>query len=216
MEKIKVFIFNSLCRGSLYGIGTYIRELIVALDKAHIDYGIVNLYGTGNDVTTSEEAGHITINIPRVQFINKNGSKYYTRNVSYLLQEFIKTEKDVKLIFHLNFMTDPDLVDSLKRKFPKSKVVLVAHYSNWSFDLMGDEGQLKKILKKPAKSREGREQAIYTAFKADLKMIRKVDCFVCVARHTLETYQKYGTIDINRCSVINNALADDYHHLGEE
>ena len=216
MEKIKVFIFNSLCRGSLYGIGTYIRELIVALDKAHIDYGIVNLYGTGNDVTTSEEAGHITINIPRVQFINKHGSKYYTRNVSYLLQEFIKTEKDVKLIFHLNFMTDPDLVDSLKRKFPKSKVVLVAHYSNWSFDLMGDEGQLKKILKKPAKSREGREQAIYTAFKADLKMIRKVDCFVCVARHTLETYQKYGTIDINRCSVINNALADDYHHLGEE
>lgn len=117
MKKIKVYIFNSLCRGSLYGIGTYIRELQSTLDKAGIDYGIVNLYGIGNTVTTSEDAGHISINIPRVQYLNNNGSKYYTRNVAYLLREIIQVESDVKLIFHLNFMSEPDLVDALKKKF---------------------------------------------------------------------------------------------------
>lgn len=216
MKKIKVYIFNSLCRGSLYGIGTYIRELQSTLDKAGIDYGIVNLYGIGNTVTTSEDAGHISINIPRVQYLNNNGSKYYTRNVAYLLREIIQVESDAKLIFHLNFMSEPDLVDALKKSFPKSKVVLFAHYTNWSFDLMGDECQLQKILKRPAKSRKGREQAIHDAFKADLKMIRKVDHFVCVAQHTLRTYQKYGTVNLDKCTVLNNALTDNYHFIEDK
>lgn len=216
MKRTKVYIFNSLCRGSLYGIGTYIRELQSTLDKAGIDYGIVNLYGLGNDVAISEEAGHRTINIPRVQYHSRKDPKYYTRNVSYLLREFIQEDKEVKLIFHLNFMSDPDLVDALKKQFHKSKIVLVAHYTNWSFDLMGDEDQLRKILKKPAKSRKGREQAIQDAFKADLKMIRKVDRFVCVAQHTLRTYQKYGTVNLDKCTVINNALTDNYHFIEDK
>lgn len=216
MKRTKVYIFNSLCRGSLYGIGTYIRELQSTLDKAGIDYGIVNLYGMGNTVTTSKDAGHISINIPKVQYLNKKGSKYYTRNVAFLLQEFIPKDKDVNLIFHLNFMGDPDFVDALKKQFPQSKIVLVAHYTNWSFDLMGDESQLGKILRKPAKSRRGKEQTIYNAFKADLKMIRKVDRFICVANHTLKTYQKYGTVKTDKCIVINNALTDIYQPIEYE
>ena len=170
----------------------------------------------GNVVTTSDEDCHTIINIPRVQFQNKNSSKYYSRNVTYILRDFIHEDKGVKLIFHLNFMGEPDLVDALKKQFPNSKVVLVAHYTNWSFDLMGDEAKLRKILRMPAKSRRGPEQAIHAAFKADLKMIRKVDRFVCVAQHTLRTYQKYGVINADKCVVINNALTDCYHFMGDD
>ncbi|MCR4592118.1 MAG: glycosyltransferase [Bacteroidaceae bacterium] len=216
MKRTKVYIFNSLCRGSLYGIGTYIRELQSTLDKAKIEYGIIYIYGTGKFVTTSDEAGHITINIPKAQYLNKNGSKYYARNISFLLREFIQEEKDVDLIFHLNFMGEPNLVAALKKEFPKSKIVLVAHYTNWSFNLKGDEGQLGRILRKPAKYRSEQEQNLCKAFKADLKMIRKVDRFICVAQHTLRTYQKYGTIDTDKCVVINNALTDSFHHLEDQ
>lgn len=216
MKHTKVYIFNSLCRGSLYGIGTYIRELQSILDKAQIDYGVIYLYGSGKIVTESYEDGHLIVNIPRAQYLNENGSKYYSRNISFLLREYIQEEKDVNLVFHLNFMGEPTLVDALKKQFPKSKIVLVAHYTNWSFNLKGDKGQLGRILRKPAKTRNGKEQTLYNAFKADLKMIRKVDCLVCVAQHILETFREYGNIKMDKCVVINNALTDCYHHFEDK
>jgi glycosyltransferase len=210
MEKISVYIFNGQCRAAAYGIGTYIEELKHVCHTAGIKVGIVNLCGRGISVTEVKDQDTRIINIPNVPGNHINGSQYYSRNVAYLLKEFIREDKDTKLIFQLNFMSDPYLVTSLKRLFRKSKVILVAHYTSWSFDLMGDENKFMSILKKTAKSRTVFEKSLVKTFRADVQMIQKVDKFVCVAQHTLNTFVKCGKIDREKSQVINNALTDEY------
>ena len=87
-------------------------------------------------------------------------------------------------------MTDPILVDSLKYNFPKSKVVLVANYTNWSFCLMGNERELLQIYNKPTRQRTMEERNLIKDLTSDVKMIKKADQFVCVAKQTLDTLKK--------------------------
>ena len=208
--KTKVYIFNSMCRGAAYGVGTYIDLLINTLEQTSIEFGVVNLFCLEADPTDEIKDGHHTISIPKAPFNDVQGQKKYARSVAYLLSEFIHVEKDTKLVFHLNFMTEPYLVTYLKRLFPKCRVLLVAHYTNWSFSLMGDEGKLLEIVGKPSRKRLPYEKVIVSDLKNDIRMINKVDKFVCVANHTLNTFMKVGNIDMSKCMVVNNALRDEY------
>ena len=216
MGKNKIIIFNNACRGAVYGVGTYIKNLSASLEDSNMDFAFVNLYSKGESFTKTIENGRMTINIPSVNYNNKYGAKRYARNVSFLLCEFITHDKDEKLIFHLNFMTAPELVIALKKMYPKSKILLVAHYTNWSFSLLGDKRRLYEILEKPVPKRNLIEKRIVSEFKADIRMIKKVDKFVCVAGHTLEPFIRYGGIDKSKCKVISNALDDEYIDITHE
>ena len=210
MMKTKVYIFNSACRGAAYGVGTYIEMLTSSLENTSIEYGIVNLFSEAAEPADETKNGHHTVNIPKAPVNGMNGQKKYARSVAYLLSEFITVGKETKLVFHLNFMTEPYLVAYLKRLFPKCKVVLVAHYTNWSFTLMGDEAKLLEIVDKPPRKRTPLEKAIVSDLRNDIRMINKVDKFVCVANHTLDTFRKVAKIDMSKCMVVNNALRDEY------
>lgn len=210
MNKLKVYIFTCPARGAAYGVGTYIKELRSLLDAAHTEYGLVRMYEEKPAITSNMEDGCETIHIPRVNLMSEKDHQRYSRNVGYILRDIIKIEKDTKLIFHLNFMTDPDLVSALKKSFPKCRVVLVCHYTNWSFSLMGDEKKFLSIMKKSSRKRNPMEKQIVSDFRKDLRMIQKVDRFVCVAEHSLRTFKAAGHIDETKCVVINNALKDEY------
>lgn len=216
MEKNKIIIFNNVCRGAVYGVGTYIKTLTETLKDSNMDFSFVNLYGKGENVTKTTENELTVINIPSVKYNNRYGVKRYARNVSFLLREFITHGKDEKLIFHLNFMTAPELVISLKKMYPQSKILLVAHYTNWSFTLLGDKRKLYEILQKSASKRNLIERKIVSELKDDIRMIKKVDKFVCVAAHTLEPFIRFGGIDENKCLVINNAINDEYNEMSSE
>ena len=40
---MKLYVINECCRGSVYGIGTYVRELTTILKSNHIDVYVINL-----------------------------------------------------------------------------------------------------------------------------------------------------------------------------
>lgn len=210
MRKKKVYIFNGTSRAAVYGIGTYIEQLTNCLRKANIDFEIVHLYTEGNEVLMTEKKDNKQISIPAINFKNPSSSRYYSRNIAYLLKEFIPVDKDVDYIFHLNFMTDYDLVVHLKKMF-KCKIVLVCHYTAWSFALLGDENRLQAIMSGAYRSKHKEiEKQIVKGVKEDLKMIKKCDQFVCVAQHTLNSLMKVADIDETKCRIINNALEDNY------
>lgn len=209
-KKIKVYIFDNNCRGSVYGVGTYIKELRNVLDVAGINYGLINLRTGDDEVKVSLENGHEIINIPNIKDITFGSYQYYLRNVAYILKEYVTEENDTKLIFHLNYMSEPNLVDALKKLFKQCKIVLTAHYTNWSFSFLGDEEKLGTLLKKSSKSRTKEENDILANFRADVKMIKKVDSLVCVAHHTLATLLKYTKIDPNKAIIISNAVKDEF------
>lgn len=215
MTKKKVYIFNNNSRAAVYGIGTYIAQLIDCLKEENIEFGLIYIHAEGQEVTITEQEGYQLISIPTSNSSNIRSSEYYTRNIAYLLKEFIPVEKGAEYIFHLNFMSNPALVSNLKKMF-KCKVILVAHYSNWSFTLLGDNFRLQRILAKEPKKRDYIEQNIVKDVKEDTKMIAKCDKFVCIAHHSMESFANICCIDAKKIILINNALKDCYTPVDEE
>lgn len=215
MKNTKIFIFNSASRAAIYGIGTYIEQLTSCLNKTNLSFEIIYLHGEGHEVIVSEKKSYRQITIPATSYKNIKGSEYYYRNITYLLDAYIPKDKNTEYIFHLNFMSNPLFVSCLKKRY-KCKIVLVAHYTNWSFALLGDEKKLFSIVKKTPRKRTGEEKQIYKSIQTDIKMIKKCDRFVCVADHTLNTFLKVSDIDQSKCQVIHNALKDEYKEIDTE
>ena len=210
--KRKVYIFNGTSRAAAYGIGTYIKQLTDSLRNTDIDYEVVYLHSQdcGSEVAITEKSGYKQISIPAVTSTLEKSTQYYRRNIVYLLKEFIPDDKDTQYIFHLNFMTNPDLVSVLKKMF-KCKIITAVHYTNWSFALLGNQEKLKEILTK--KKLDSNEKNIRKDIKADKKMLEKSDNFICVAQHTLDSFKDICGIDITKGVLINNALEDSYTQL---
>ena len=98
----------------------------------------------------------------------------------------------------------------------RCKVILVAHYSNWSLTLLGDNLKLQRILAKRPKKRDYSEQGIVKDVKENAKMIAQCDKFVCIARHSMESFTSICRIDAKKTVLINNALKDCYIPVDEE
>ena len=210
--KRKVYIFNGTSRAAAYGIGTYIEQLTACLRDTDIEFEVIYLHSQdcGNEVTVTEQSGYKQISIPAIASTVKKSVQYYKRNIAYLLKEFIPDDKNTQYIFHLNFMTNPDLVSMLKKMF-KCKVITTVHYTNWSFVLLGNQQKLKEILTK--KKLDHNEKNIRKDIKADKKMLEKSDSFICVAQHTFDSFKDICGIDIAKGVLINNALEDSYTQL---
>jgi glycosyltransferase len=216
MKKRKLYIFNASSRAATYGIGSYIDQLLNALKNTDREFNLIHLHAQGNNVEIVEKDGYKQINIPFPRSQVKNAGQYYNRNVAYLLKEFIPEEKESEIVFHLNFMTNSGLVKQLKKHF-RCKIILVSHYTDWSFSLLGDYSRLKKIVQKPKKElKDNLEKAVVKGLEEDVRMINKADCFVCVAQHTLDVFQKSGNIQQKKTLVINNALEDVYTPLPDK
>lgn len=212
MIKRKVYIFNSSSRAAKYGVGTYIQQLIDCLKNINIEFEVVYLNATGNEVVVSNNLGYKQISIPSVKSCVKRNVQYYARNVVYLLKEYIPENKDILNIFHLNFLGDPFLVLNLKKHF-KCKVIITIHYTNWGLRLLGDHEKLRKIISNKKKNKD--EKKIIEYIQRDKYMLSKCDCFICVAEHTRNNFKNICGYNIENSVVINNALMDCYRPISD-
>jgi len=117
---INLYIINESSRGAVYGIGTYLRELTIALKNSNIKIHVIHLRSEKQkkNPVESESIHHHYIPSPfsgktSIDW-NKQNELYY-RNVVYLLK--LKVKDTEKLVFHLNFNVNSKLVEELKRVF---------------------------------------------------------------------------------------------------
>jgi len=215
--KKKIYIFNGLSRAAAYGIGTYIDQLILCLKKSKIDFNIVYLHAKCDNVNVVNKDGYGQINIPKVEYKSQiKSSLYYAKSVAYLLRDIIVDDENIQYIFHLNFMTNESLVKDLRQLF-KCKIILVAHYTNWSFEFLGNEKRFYKLMqKKYSEIKFDNERNIYKSAKEDIRMIKKSDRFVCVAEHTYNSFCKISDITNVQNLIINNGIKDEYKRVNKE
>ncbi len=210
MKRKKIYIVARNSRAGAYGIGTYRGHLMESLKQAGIEFGVIEMDSTVDDVSVTQKDGYEHIAIP-AGFSGVSGkAEYHSRNVAYILRELITDDKEYDLIFHINLMNDSVLVSSLKKLF-KCKIVLTIHYTNWSFDLLGDTKKLDKIMttRKPGT----KEKHIRADFQDDIKMARKCDQVVYIADHSAETLSKY--LKVKKEVVLNYGLEDLYEKLSQ-
>ena len=212
----ELYIFNNrIKRGIMYGIGTYMDQLIKVLKDTEWKLNVVFLNAAGIEPEIIEEAGYRQINIPYPSQ-HSNAKQYYPKIIAYLLKDIISIDRNTECIFQLNIMNNYSLIRYLKKIF-RFKIILVLHYSDWSFSLLGDFLRLQKMINRPKKDEKNIiDEALISSFMDDLKMINSVDHLVCVAQHTLDTYHKSDNFRPRRTTIIHNALEDIYKPLQEK
>ena len=128
-------------------------------------------------------------------------------------ESFCKAVLTTAPLFHLNAMHSEALADRLKHGFPESSVRMTVHYTNWSFDLLGDREKLQVILSSP---NDEKEQAVAKGFETEKRLMHLCDRIIAIARHSYEDIVSLYQVPQENVTLIPHGLADAYQPLSEE
>lgn len=204
-----IYIFNEKRRGSVYGVGTYIRELAAALKNRNMQVCVINLISDKPQIQTEETDGitqwHFPAPIPDPQKIHsQEQTGLYLRNVAYLLQWYIQDKKD--LIFHLNFLHSKILADELKKAFD-CRLALSIHYFDWGFQLLGNQSRFTHLLETDA-TLSPADTAVRESYLKEKELFDTVDRIVCLSQNTYQTVSNHYKQEAHKLSVLYNGLSD--------
>lgn len=205
---MNLYIFNQTRRGSLFGVGTYIRELTTALKGSGIYICVVNLISERPQMHTERIDGIVYWYLPLAIYDQRTTSneeqwELYYRNVVYLLRLHIEDKK--KLIFHLNFFESDKLAEELKSAF-SCKIVAVTHFFDWGFNIYDNPKRLRRILEE--KHPNQLEQKLQKTFEEEKSYYSKADHVICLSKYMKEFLCLDYKIDVTKISIIPNGLCD--------
>lgn len=213
MKRNKVFIFNRRTIASIYGIGTYIYELIDCLKDLNIEFEVVQLHSEETEVSIIQKDGYRQISIPTIFFKNSKDADRYSRNIAYILSDLITKDKNINYIFHLNYINDENIAFYL-RKLLKGKIVLTLHYSNWGFNLSGNYTRLMDILsKKKSKVKDKLDKETIKDIAKIGKIIKYCHYVVFISEYSMRISKQIYKIKDDKITVINYGQKDVYHQI---
>lgn len=206
---IQLFIFNEISRAAIYGIGTYIQQLIACLDD-EFQINIVNYYSDKPEFTIVESNKIREFFIPRNQLKYTEGKcdETYFINSVYLLSDFI--DSDNKIIFHFNHFRYEKTFSLLREYWPTCKIIVGIHYFNWCFPLNGNTGYFREIIhKNPNDLTDTLEKETSATYRQDVAFLQNADHIICLARYAKDLLCSDYQIPENKISLIYNGLKDE-------
>lgn len=203
-----IYIFNMTSRSIHYGIGTYIRQLIRSARYARLKVHYVLISDEIKEFEVREKDGVYHLNIPLTPSHLPNYLVKTEESVAYLLREYIVDDENN--IFHFNIMRQETLIGRMKKQY-RGTFILTVHYTEWSFELLGDRKKLRQILNKRDDQQTFRDSYVLTSFFRDKKVLNEhADRVIAIARHSYDDIIGiYGT-NPEKVTLINNALPDKY------
>jgi len=206
VSMINLYIFNESSRASIYGIGTYIRELIETMKDSDINICVVHLCSNKTCMEFEESNGirrwYIPSPIIELSFDLFWQYKLYYRNVAYLLQLYIKDTN--RIVFHLNYVHNYPLSDELKRVFD-CKIISVTHYFDGN---LGNPLQLRAMLKDEEPDNFSEELKI--TIERGKAYFSSLDRIVCMSNYMYKIMQRYYQLDFDTVKNIPNGIFDKY------
>lgn len=205
---MNLYIFNQTRRGSVFGIGTYIRELTTALKGSTINVCVVNLISEKPQIHTEEIDGIKHWYFPLAIFdqrtiSNQKQWELYFRNIVYLLRLHIKDKKD--LIFQLNFFESSKLADELKDAFD-CRIVAISHFFEWGFTIFDNLPRLRRILNNEHPDNLG--ENIKKTIEEEKSYYSMADHVICLSNYMKDILRRDYGLDTTKTSVIPNGLFD--------
>ncbi|WP_308548428.1 TIGR04157 family glycosyltransferase [uncultured Parabacteroides sp.] len=205
---MNLYIFNQTRRGSVFGVGTYIRELSIAMKRHDLNIWVINLISEKPQIQIEEIDGIKYCYFPlaiadRRKTSDQEQWELYYRNVVYWLRLHIQDKE--KLVFHLNFFESKKLAQELKVAF-KCKVIAVSHFFDWGFVIYDNPKLLQSLLEK--ENPNDLEQKLQTNFKIEKDYYSTVDHIICISHYMKEMLCQYYQIGQNKVSVVPNGLSD--------
>lgn len=205
---MNLYIFYESSRGAVYGIGTYIRELTVALVHCRINVTVVHIRSDKTKIQKEEIEGICHWYFPepireqRTTDYKKQNELYYI-NIVYLLR--LRIEDKRELIFHLNSNRYGSLADLLKKTF-ECRVITVVHYSDWGFSIYDNLPRLRTKLSDEKPNVFG--VYLKKSFEEEKSLYSKMDRVICLSQYMMEILIHNYWIDASKIFFIPNGLTD--------
>lgn len=208
-----IYLFNTSSRAAIYGIGTYIEQLVTCLKNTHLKISVIESLSNTRFVQIEQKNNvrYIKVPIPNTTSFHKENSNHidrYNKSLAILLCPYIR--HDEKNIFHLNYLCDGILAECLK-KYYGGKIVITVHYTDWSFRLLGNKKRMKRIISQENIATSDLEISILQKFRQEQKLLTtQCDQIVAISKHSHDDL--IDLYKVNPCKVIliNNAIKDVY------
>lgn len=199
---------------SQYGVGTYIRQLTACFNLSEWDVHVIEMNTSGREVTYEKQEGvtYHRFPVPETSgyvWTAENDELYY-RGVCYYIAARFGTRK--RLYAHFHFAIHTQLASFLKERL-NATVVFTLHYTDWSFDLLGNQEKLQRILAAPS---DRREKRMAERFRNEKKFMEEhCDRIIAIARHSYDMLIDLYGLPASKLSLIPNGLKDDYRVRSE-
>lgn len=209
--KKHVYLFNEGSRASVYGIGTYIRQMIACLKLTpDIELHIIQLNTNIEHFEIKEEKGYDVYNCPCASVWVRDKAERYFRNICFLLRLHIPVNEHDKNYFLFNYTSHLPLVSAIKICYSGCTIFFTIHYQDWCFALNGDVSHLKKIIHtKNTETLPSSEQNVYDSYLKEKRMYQSVDKVICLSNFTRMLLQEEYGITEERTVLIYNGLKDE-------
>lgn len=209
-----IYIFNEESRAAVYGIGTYIRQVVKCLrDNPEIMLNVVVLNSTYKEVTIAKMEGYTCFHIPNCDIPNITPERYF-RNIWFLFMSNACISPDDNLIFHLNYTDTYPLVGLMRRYYPYCKIIFTIHYQNWCFHLNGNVSFFKQIISERESLVVGSEKKnILDGFDKEKRLYQSVDRVICLSEFTKSLLHEVYQVPDKKISLVYNGVQDEYVRL---
>ena len=140
----------------------------------------------------------------------------YNKIIDKFLGLYIADSK--QNLFMLNYTPCEDLIRTLKRRFPLSKIVFTVHDLCWTTPLMGDIDKLKYMVSTGFCKESGKEgiDNISKVFMEEKHMFQLSDAVIVLAGGTRRVLTEIYGIDPKKIHLIPNGLQDAYKPVSRE
>lgn len=201
-----IYILDNNFNGTVFGVGTYLKNLISVLKDESLLVTIVKLFTRNDSVEVFFENSIRYIHIPAVR-VNQRSNNYY-RNIFYILYPYINSNDEN--ILHMNYRKGNELFLKLKEYFC-FKFILTWHYASW-IDYFSPEEIEKVMINITNNVSLSEKELIYSSIlKEELEILNTYcDHVVVVANHASNFLCKYLNFPSHKISLVYNALPDQY------
>lgn len=205
---MNLYIIRQKSRGSVFGVGTYVHELVTALKGSGIRIFLINILCDGMRVWQEEKDGVTQWYFPvpcsgQWDFLDREQRKLYFHNLVYLFRVHIRDRKE--LVFHLNHYQNEDLATELREAFD-CKVISVSHSSDWTTGIHDNPQRLRAILK--GNREDVWSEDVRYAFEEERDDYGKMDRVICLSAYMSNLLSRDYGLDSTKIAIIPNGLSD--------
>lgn len=203
-----LFIISEYSTAAQYGVGTYIQLLVQCFDLSTWTVNIIVLHSRSKKVQWKIKDGIAYYEIPvagKIQYNTSLDEEQYYRSVFYYLVSRFPFPKEIYC--HFNFAFHYNLALLFKKK-TQARIVFTLHYTDWSFDLLGDKTWLKQILENPIGNKDNYVRKNFIREKTF--MMECCDRIITIAQHSYDIAHQLYEIPLSMLAYVPNGLQNSF------
>lgn len=198
----KYFLVNNVSRASVYGIGTYLKQMAICLhDIKNFEPCFLDINSDAKEFEIREINGLKHYCVPACQG-SYNHFLFY-KSILFFLEPFLDNRQLV--VFHLNFNYNYDLARVIKASYSHCRIVYTVHYLNWCFLLKGNLTKFRQIVSSNSNDRV-ENQRIKMEFEEDKRLFSLCDEIIVLSKFMYQLLVNDYRISESKLHLIYNGF----------